>query len=146
MVLSHFVSGPFEAALDVEAFVLRRAIEDLLIASDLLGNIAQGSENVQPELLALLVFEYRNILNMTDVAEVANEFPLFEQRSGADDLATVITHHQEKVRIRDLGHRVILALPCLLRDVTDLGQDAERVQVIGCVVGALQRPNGVVGR
>lgn len=31
VVLGHLVSGPLEAALDVEAFVLGGAIEDLLI-------------------------------------------------------------------------------------------------------------------
>lgn len=137
-----------------------------LVASHLLGNIAQGLQNVQAELLTLLIFEYGNILNMTHTAEAANaafvvneadgeyrrlqgenqQFPLFEQSSGADDLATAITHHQEEVRIRDLGQPVILALPCLLRDIADLSQDAERVQVVGRVVGALQWPNGVVGR
>lgn len=43
-----------------------------LVASDLLSNIAQGSQNVQAELLALLIFEHGNILNMADIAEVVN--------------------------------------------------------------------------
>lgn len=110
-VLGHFVPGPLEAALDVEAFVLGGAIEDLLIfcepnedqrtdmmtksrwnggrerprieggggrrwfylvASDLLGNITQGSENVQAEFLSLLIFEHGNVFDVADIAEVAN--------------------------------------------------------------------------
>lgn len=43
-----------------------------LVASNLLGNIAQGSENVQAELLALLIFDYGNVLNMAEVAEILN--------------------------------------------------------------------------
>lgn len=78
--------------------------------------------------------------------ESNQQFPLFEQGSGADDLATVIAYHQEEICVGDLCHPVILVHPCLLRDVADLGQNAERVQVVDSVVGALEWPNRIVGR
>lgn len=45
MVLSHFISGPLEAAFDVEAFVLRRAIENLLFVISRWDKVSNKHDN-----------------------------------------------------------------------------------------------------
>lgn len=72
VVVGHLQPGPLKAALDVEALVRLAAVEDCLVGADLFGDEVEGLDQAQAQLLALLVLCDRDILNMTDQAEVVN--------------------------------------------------------------------------
>ena len=72
VVVRHLQAGPPEAALDVEALVRLAAVEDALVAPDLLGDVVQRLDDAQPELLALLVLGDGDVLDVADLAEVVD--------------------------------------------------------------------------
>lgn len=72
VVVSHLQASPPEAALDVEALVGLAAVQDALVAADLLGDEVEGLDDAQAELLALLVLGDRDVLNVSDGAEVVD--------------------------------------------------------------------------
>src|SRR5688572_20019820 len=55
VVVRHLQAGAAEPALDVEALVGLAAVENALVAPDLLGDVVEGLDDAQAELLALLV-------------------------------------------------------------------------------------------
>ena len=62
--MRHLEAGPPEAALDVEALVGLAAVEDGLVAADLLGDEVERLDEAQAELLALLVLRHRDVLDV----------------------------------------------------------------------------------
>lgn len=74
--MRHFEPGPAEATLDVEPLVRFGAIEDGLVAANLLGNVVKGLNDPQAELLPLLV------LRDGDVFDVANEAEIVDAERG----------------------------------------------------------------
>lgn len=61
-----------ESALDVEALVGVAAIENAFVAADLLGNMIEGLDQPQTELLALLVLGDGNVFDVSDGTEAVN--------------------------------------------------------------------------
>lgn len=68
--MCHLQPSSLVSAFDIKAFVCFAAIQYTLIAANLLCNEIKGLDEFQAELLALLIFCYRNILDMTDYAKV----------------------------------------------------------------------------
>ena len=86
IVMSHLQASSFESTLDVEPLICLRAVEDTLnrdqnylshvwmritgiiylVAAHLLRHVVQSLDHLQTQLLPLLVFGHRNILNMPD--------------------------------------------------------------------------------
>ena len=65
--MRHFQPGFPKTALDVEALVRLAAVEDGLVAADVLGDEVECLNEAQAQFLALLVLGHRDIL------DVANE-------------------------------------------------------------------------
>jgi hypothetical protein len=72
VVVGHLQASPPEAALDVEPFVGLAAVEDALVAADLLGDEVEGLDEAEAELLALLVAGDSDILDVADGAETVD--------------------------------------------------------------------------
>lgn len=72
IIVCHLKTGPPEAALDVEALVRLAAVQDRLVASDLLGNVVQSLDDAQAQLLSLLVLGDGDIFDVADKPEVVN--------------------------------------------------------------------------
>jgi hypothetical protein len=70
--VGHLETSSSEATLDVEALVGLAAVENALVAPDLLGNKVQGLDESKAQLLALLVLGDCDILDVTDGAEVVD--------------------------------------------------------------------------
>ena len=70
--MGHLQTRPPEAALDVEALVGLAAVEDALVAADLLGDVVEGLDKAEAELLALLVPGDGDVLDVSDGAEAVD--------------------------------------------------------------------------
>ena len=67
--MCHFQSGSFETTLDIESLVGFAAVQDGLVASDLLRRVVQRLDDPQAELLALLVLCDSDVLDVTDESQ-----------------------------------------------------------------------------
>jgi len=72
VVVCHLQTSSPEATLDVEAFVGFAAVENALVAANLLGDVIEGLDQPQAELLTLLVFGDGNVFNVSDGTETVN--------------------------------------------------------------------------
>lgn len=72
IIMRHLQTGPPEAALDVEAFVVLAAVEYCLVAPRLLGNVVERLDDAQAQLLALLIFGDGDVLDVADGPEVVD--------------------------------------------------------------------------
>ena len=70
--MGHLQARPPEAALDVEPLVGLAAVEDGLVAADLLGDEVEGLDEAEAELLALLVAGDGDVLDVADGAEAVD--------------------------------------------------------------------------
>ncbi len=69
VVVGHFETGAAEAALDIEALVLLAAVENSLVAADVGGDVVEGLDEAEAELLALLILGDGNVFNVADFSE-----------------------------------------------------------------------------
>lgn len=69
VVVSHLQTSSPKTTLDVEALVRLAAVENALVAADLLSNEVECLDQAQAKLLALLVLGNRNILDVTDLSK-----------------------------------------------------------------------------
>ena len=118
VVMCHLQAGPSEAALDVEALVGLAAVQDSLVAANLLGDVVERLDDAQAQLLALLVLGNGDVLDMAYEAEAVDavventrsataeenqsmledsQLALDYQRSGADDLCAAGVVNDEDV-------------------------------------------------
>ena len=67
--MGHLAARPLVPALDIEAFICLAAVQDGLIAAQLLGEVVEGSNDAEPELLALLVLVDGNVFDVASRAE-----------------------------------------------------------------------------
>lgn len=74
--MRHFQTSPLEATLDVKAFVGLTAVEDALVAPDLLGDGVEGLDDAQTELLALLVLGDGDVFDVADEPHIVDELSL----------------------------------------------------------------------
>ncbi len=72
IVVCHLEPSAAEAALHIEALVGLAAVEDRLVAANLLGDEVEGLDQAQAELLALLVLGDGDIFDVSDEAEVVD--------------------------------------------------------------------------
>ena len=72
MVVSHLQTSAAETALDVEALVGLATVEDGLVAADLLGDVVEGFDEAQAELLALLVASDGNVFDVSYGAQAVD--------------------------------------------------------------------------
>ena len=72
VIMGHLQPRPFEAALHIETLISLRAVQDGLVASDILGDVIQCLDDAQPKLFALLIFGDRNVLNMPNETKVVD--------------------------------------------------------------------------
>lgn len=66
IVVCHLQARSSEAALHVKAFVGVAAVENALIAADLLGDVVESLDKAQAELLALLIFGDGDVFDVSD--------------------------------------------------------------------------------
>lgn len=78
--MRHLQSRPLEPALDVESLVRLGAVQDSLVATNVLRHIIQSLDDPQTKLLALLVLCDRDVL---DVAYEAEAVDAAEQKMSA---------------------------------------------------------------
>lgn len=70
--MRHLQPSPLKAALDVEALVGLAAVEDGLVAADLLGDEVESLDEAEAQLLALLILGDGDVLDVADQPEVVN--------------------------------------------------------------------------
>lgn len=70
--MGHLETRPSETALYVEALVGLAAVENALIAADLLSNKVESLDDPETELLALLVLGDCNVFDVADGAEAVD--------------------------------------------------------------------------
>jgi hypothetical protein len=68
----HLQTRSLESALDVETLVRLRAVQNSLVAADVLRHVVQSLDDAQTKLLPLLVLCDGNVLDMADEAEVVD--------------------------------------------------------------------------
>lgn len=72
VVMRHLQSRPLEAALDVESLVRLGAVQNSLVATNVLRHIVQSLDDPQTKLLALLVLCDRDVLDVAYKTEAVN--------------------------------------------------------------------------
>lgn len=72
VVVGHLKASSSESALDVEAFVGVAAVEDALVTANLLGDVVEGLDQAEAELLALLILGDGNVLDVADLAQTVD--------------------------------------------------------------------------
>jgi hypothetical protein len=169
VVVGHLQAGLAEAALDVEAFVGFAAVEDGLVAADLLGDVVEGLDDAEAELLALLVLGDGNVLDVADGAEAMDargglatsptrrqwrpwmkggrdaQLALRDESAGGDDgllCARRILNDNDVVAARG-AHGLKLLGELLLGELADRGQHTQAVEEAGVVVGRAQGAQAV---
>jgi hypothetical protein len=151
IVVGHLETSSSETALDVETFVGLAAVQDTLVAADLLGDVVERLDDSETELLALLVLCDGDILDVADGAKAVNavedlvslavydrgnrvdsraignsQLALGNQSTSADD-RTLFTRgvlNDDNVVAASSGHVIVLLSEVGLGDIADGGQDA----------------------
>lgn len=72
VVVGHLQTSPPEATFDVETFVCLAAIQNSLVAADILGDVVECLDDAQTQLLALLVLGNGDVFNMADLAKTVD--------------------------------------------------------------------------
>lgn len=72
VIVRHLHASPLEAALDIETLVGVAAVEDGLVAPDLIRDEVEGVDQSKTQLLALLVLSDGNIFDVANRAEVVD--------------------------------------------------------------------------
>lgn len=68
--MCHLQACTLEATLDIKPFIRLAAVQDGLVASDILSNEIESLDDFEPKLLALLVFGHCDVLNVSNKAKV----------------------------------------------------------------------------
>jgi hypothetical protein len=113
IVMGHLEPGSPEATLYIEALVRLGAVQDALVAADLLGDEVEGLDDAQAELLALLVLCDGNVLDVADEPQLVDELALHDQRACADNLVGAVGDAEEEVFVVALGHPFVALVPLL---------------------------------
>jgi len=127
MVMCHLEASPFEAALDIKALVRFAAIEYALVASDLLSYVVESLDDFEAEFLSLLVLGDGDIFDMTNDAEVVNEFPFHNQGSRSDNPVAIVDAQQVVSAFSKCVHPVVSFVPLLFRDISNSCEHSQAV-------------------
>lgn len=111
------------------------AVQDGLIAPAVLADPSQSLDDAQADLLPLDILVDRDVLDVSDAPESAQELALNEDTTDADDSVRVAVDYDECV----VGVRAVLLLvelrnPGLFAGVCDHGQHRQDLQVPTSVV------------
>jgi hypothetical protein len=72
VVVGHLKASSSESALDVKALVGVAAVEDALVAANLLGDVVEGLDQAEAELLALLILGDGDVFDVADLAQAVD--------------------------------------------------------------------------
>lgn len=89
VIVCHLQTSSPEATLDIEAFIGFAAVENALVAAHLLGDVIEGLNQPQTELLTLLVLGHGNVFDVSDGAEAVNAATKGRER---DTLAQMVLY------------------------------------------------------
>lgn len=118
------------------------AVQDGLIAPAVLTDPSQCLDDAQANLLPLNVLVHRDILDVSDVPESAQELALYEDTSDADDSVRIAVDNDEcVVGVRALLLLVELRNPGLFAGIGDHSQHGQDLQVASPVVRRCQWAN-----
>lgn len=70
--MCHLQASPFEATLDVKALVVHAAVENGLVAPDLLADEVEGLNDAQAKLLAPMLLVNRDVLDVADQSQTVD--------------------------------------------------------------------------
>ena len=111
------------------------AVEDGLVAADLLRDVREGLYDAEAELLPLHLARDGDVLDVSDAAEPAQKFAFEEDATGADDEIGLARDDDEDVVCRRLAaHGLELSRPRLCAHVWRLRQHREHGEVPAIVV------------
>lgn len=111
--MRHLQPCPLEPALDIESLIRLTAVQDRLVAANLLSDKVQRLNNSQTQLLALLVLGDSNVLDVADQTELVDELALDDEGAGADDLLFAVEDADQKVGVVAGRHPCVALVPCL---------------------------------
>ena len=114
------------------------AVEDGLVAADLLRDVSEGLYDAEAELLALHLVRDGDVLDVSDAAEPAQKFALEEDAADPDDAIGLARDDDEDVVRRLAAHGLELSRPRLCAYVWCLRQHREHGEVPAIVVGRSQ--------
>lgn len=86
VVVGHLKASSSESALDIEALVGVAAVEDALVAANLLGNVVEGLDQPEAELLALLILCDGDVFDVADLAQAVDAVEESKLAAGVLDL------------------------------------------------------------
>jgi hypothetical protein len=157
--VGHLETSSSEAALDVETLVGLTAVQDALVAADLLGNVVECLDDSETKPLALLVLCDGDILDVADGAKVVDavkelvsvaarriagridlQLALGDQSTGSHNrsLCTRSVLNNNDVVAASSGHVIILLNEIGLSNIADGGQNAQAVEETAVEVGLAQ--------
>lgn len=84
IVMGHFQPGPFEPTLDIEALVCFTAIQNTLVATNVLGNIIECLYNSQSQLFTLLILVHCDVFDVPNPTHIMYEFALHDHGTSAN--------------------------------------------------------------
>jgi hypothetical protein len=91
----------------------KHGVQTYLIASHLLGDIVQGLNDPQSQFLALLILCNSDVLNVSDQAQIVDEFAFDKQRAGSDDLLGRVEDAEEEVFVVAMRYPLVALVPLL---------------------------------
>ena len=111
------------------------AVEDGLVAADVLRDLRERLDDAEAELLALHLARDGDVLDVPDAAEPAQELALDKDAARADDPVALARHDDDDVvRARLAAHGLELRRPRLGADVGRLREHGEHGEVAALVV------------
>lgn len=140
VVVGHLETSSSEATLDVEALVCLAAVENALVASNLLSNEVESLDEPKTQLLALLVLGDCDILNVADRAEAVDELVLNNQGAGCDNRALSLggVLNDNDIVAASSGHVVILLDIVGLAELANGCENAQTIEESAVVIGLFQ--------
>ena len=115
------------------------AVEDGLVAADLLRYVREGLYHAKAELLPLHLGRDGDVLDVSDATEPAQKFALEKDAAGAHDaIGLALDDDEDVVRRRLVAHGPELSRPRLCAHVRRLRQHGEHGEVPAIVVGRSQ--------
>ena len=163
--MCHLETSSLITTFHVESFIRFRAVKDCLVASNFLCDVIQCFYDMKAKVFSLLVFCDGNVLDVTDEPEIMDavgvqlrgavvqvkgrvyvQFPLHNNSTSPYDLALPVAHYKYMVLILLFSHPVKAPVPCFFCNITDIRQYAQHIEDASMVVGALERPDGVLKR
>lgn len=107
VVVGHLKASSSESTLDVEAFVGVAAVEDALVAANLLGDVVEGLDQAEAELLALLILCDGDVFDVADLAQAVDAVEESKLAAGVFRLGSRSLRGGSSIRIRGCRVRAV---------------------------------------